>query len=107
MASLGQPAPINDWIYQKPGATIDTPATLQAAQHLEQWIKAGYFAPDVNAVDYAQMVSRFTAGQGGRVATGHRSDVRRNGRCRAATRRHGMANEAIPPPPVPVAPRLS
>ena len=64
MASVGQPAPVNDWIYQKPGATIDTPANLQAAQHLEQWIKAGYFAPDVNAVDYAQMVSRFTAGQG-------------------------------------------
>ncbi|MGW3961478.1 ABC transporter substrate-binding protein [Amycolatopsis sp. NPDC005003] len=64
MASLGQPGPINDWIYQKPGATIDTPANLQAVRHLEQWIKAGYFAPDVNAVDYAQMVSRFTAGQG-------------------------------------------
>jgi len=64
MASLGQPAPVNDWIYQKPGATIDTPSNVEAARHLEQWIKAGYFAPDVNAVDYAQMVSRFTAGQG-------------------------------------------
>ena len=36
--------PINDWIFQKPGATIDTPANLKAAQHLQQWIKAGYFA---------------------------------------------------------------
>ncbi|WP_431873757.1 ABC transporter substrate-binding protein [Amycolatopsis sacchari] len=64
MAAYGQPGPINDWIFQKPGATIDTPAARQAAQHLDQWIKAGYFPPDVNAVDYSQMMSRFLAGQG-------------------------------------------
>jgi raffinose/stachyose/melibiose transport system substrate-binding protein len=64
MASYGPTGPINDWIFQKPGATIDTPSNLQAAQHLDRWIKAGYFAPDVNAVDYAQMMSRFTGGQG-------------------------------------------
>src|SRR6185503_2255928 len=40
MAAYGPTAPINDWIFQKPGATIDTPANLQAAQHLEKWIKA-------------------------------------------------------------------
>ena len=33
--------PINEWIYQKEGATIDTPSNLEAAQHLEQWIKDG------------------------------------------------------------------
>src|SRR5262249_53052501 len=48
MAAYGPPGPINDWIFQKPGARIDTPANLQATQHLEQWIKAGYFAKDVN-----------------------------------------------------------
>ena len=64
MAAYGPTGPINDWIFQKPGATIDTPSNLQAAQHLDRWIKAGYFAPDVNAVDYAQMMSRFTGGQG-------------------------------------------
>ncbi|WP_433304862.1 ABC transporter substrate-binding protein [Actinoplanes sp. CA-030573] len=41
MAAYGEPAPINDWIFQKPGATIDTPSNLQATQHLEKWIKAG------------------------------------------------------------------
>ncbi|MFI7229801.1 ABC transporter substrate-binding protein [Nonomuraea angiospora] len=64
MASYGPAAPINDWIFQKPGATIDTPSNLQAVQHLERWIKAGYFQKDVNAVDYATMMSRFIDGQG-------------------------------------------
>ena len=63
MVSYGPAGPINDWIYQKPGATIDTPSNLQAAQHLEQWVKAGYFASDVNSMDYATMMSRFIAGQ--------------------------------------------
>jgi raffinose/stachyose/melibiose transport system substrate-binding protein len=64
MASYGPPGPINEWIFQKEGATIDTPTNVKAAQHLQQWIKAGYFAKDVNAVEYAKMMGRFTAGQG-------------------------------------------
>ena len=64
MASYGPAAPINDWIFQKDGTTIDTPTNLKAVQHLQEWIKAGYFAKDVNAVEYAKMMSRFLAGQG-------------------------------------------
>ncbi|MBP2708394.1 extracellular solute-binding protein [Microbispora sp. RL4-1S] len=64
MAAYGPAGPINDWIFQKQGATIDTPSNLQATQHLEKWIKAGYFQKDVNAVDYATMMSRFIGGQG-------------------------------------------
>ncbi|MEV4115325.1 extracellular solute-binding protein [Nonomuraea sp. NPDC049695] len=64
MAAYGPTAPINDWIFNKPGAGIETPANLQAAQHLERWIKAGYFQKDVNAVDYATMMSRFIGGKG-------------------------------------------
>jgi raffinose/stachyose/melibiose transport system substrate-binding protein len=64
MAAYGPPGPINDWIWQKPGATINTPANLQGAQHLQQWIKDGYFESDANAVDYATMMSRFLAGKG-------------------------------------------
>ncbi|MDY7089936.1 MAG: extracellular solute-binding protein [Actinomycetota bacterium] len=63
MAAYGEPGPINDWIYQKPGATIDTPSNLQATQHLERWIKAGYFASDINSQDYATMMSRFIGGK--------------------------------------------
>lgn len=64
MAAYGEPKPINDWIFQKPGATIDTPSNVKAAQHLQSWIKAGYFSKDANAMDYAKMMSEFLAGNG-------------------------------------------
>ena len=63
MAAYGDAATINDWIFQKPGATIDNASNLQAAQHLERWVKAGYFAPDINSQDYATMMSRFIGGK--------------------------------------------
>lgn len=63
MAAYGETGPINDWIFQKSGSTIDTPDNLKAAQHLKQWIDAGYFASDVNSLDYAAMMSRFIGGQ--------------------------------------------
>ena len=64
MAALGPTTPINEWIYQKEGATIDTPTNLEAAKHLEQWIQAGYFPEDVNAIEYADSNSRFGKGEG-------------------------------------------
>jgi raffinose/stachyose/melibiose transport system substrate-binding protein len=64
MAAYGPVEPINDWIFQKPGATIDTPANLLAAEHLEEWIKNGYFPPDINAIEYTDAASRFTQGEG-------------------------------------------
>ena len=64
MASLGPVTPINEWIYQKEGATIDTPTNLEAAQHLQQWIEAGYFPEDVNATGYTQSNARFAGGEG-------------------------------------------
>ncbi len=63
MASVGPTEPINDWIFQKPGATIDTPSNLQAAQHLEQWIQDGYFPADVNAIEYTDSNARFASGE--------------------------------------------
>jgi raffinose/stachyose/melibiose transport system substrate-binding protein len=64
MAAYGPTEPINDWIFQKPGATIDTPTNLTAAQHLEQWIKAGYFPKDANAIEYTDANARFGKGEG-------------------------------------------
>jgi raffinose/stachyose/melibiose transport system substrate-binding protein len=64
MAAYGPTDPINDWIFQKPDATIDTPANLTAAQHLEQWVKAGYFPKDVNAIEYTDANARFGKGEG-------------------------------------------
>lgn len=64
MASLGPVAPINDWIFQKQGATIDTPSNLEAARRLQQWIADGYFPPDINSIEYTDAAARFTKGEG-------------------------------------------
>jgi raffinose/stachyose/melibiose transport system substrate-binding protein len=64
MASVGPVGPINDWIFQKSGATIDTESNLVAAQHLEQWIKDDYFPPDINAIEYTDANARFGKGEG-------------------------------------------
>jgi raffinose/stachyose/melibiose transport system substrate-binding protein len=64
MAAYGPVGPINNWIFQKPGATIDTPENLLAAQHLEQWIKNGYFPSDINAIEYTDANARFGQGEG-------------------------------------------
>jgi len=64
MASVGPVQPINDWIFQKKGATIDTPSNLKAAKILEQWIKKGYFPSDINAIEYTDAANRFTKGEG-------------------------------------------
>lgn len=64
MAAYGPVEPINDWIFQKPGATIDTPENLLAAQHLQRWIENGYFPPDINAIEYTDANARFGQGEG-------------------------------------------
>jgi raffinose/stachyose/melibiose transport system substrate-binding protein len=64
MGSFGDPGAVNDWIFQRKGADINTPTNLTASQHLEQWIKSGYFQDDINSVDYATAMSRFIGGQG-------------------------------------------
>ncbi len=64
MAAYGSVDPINDWIYNKSGASIDTPDNLKAAQHLEEWIKNGYFPPDINAIEYTDASARFGKGEG-------------------------------------------
>jgi raffinose/stachyose/melibiose transport system substrate-binding protein len=64
MAAYGPTQPINDWIFQKAGATIDTPSNLTAAQHLQQWVDAGYFNKDTNATQYTGANARFGKGEG-------------------------------------------
>ncbi|MBO9589805.1 ABC transporter substrate-binding protein [Devosia sp.] len=64
MGAYGNPEPINDWIFQKDGASINTAEALEAAEHLDGWIKAGYFPTDANAIEYFQMMSRFIGGEG-------------------------------------------
>lgn len=64
MAAYGPTQPINDWIFQTPGATIDTPTNLQAAEHLQGWIEDGYFPEDANAIQYTDANGRFREGEG-------------------------------------------
>jgi len=64
MAAYGPVGPINDWIFNKPDATINTPENLKAAEHLQRWIEAGYFPSDINAIEYTDAAARFGAGEG-------------------------------------------
>ena len=63
MADYGSAAAVNNWVFDKPGATINTPANVAATKHLQLWIKDGYFNSDANAVLYPEMMSNFEAGQ--------------------------------------------
>lgn len=64
MAVYGSPGPINDWIFQKPNANIDTPSNRAATKHLQKWIQSDYFNKDANATDYPKMMSKFEHGDG-------------------------------------------
>ncbi|PZS35204.1 MAG: sugar ABC transporter substrate-binding protein [Pseudonocardiales bacterium] len=55
---------ISDWVYNKPGASIDVPKAVEAAKILQDWAKAGYFPSDVNAIDQNVALTRFNTGKG-------------------------------------------
>ncbi len=62
--SYGSIDKINNWVFDQPHATFNTPANLAATTHLDTWIKDGYFNSDANAVSYSTMMGRFEHGQG-------------------------------------------
>ena len=64
MAAYGDHTKINEWVFLKEGASIDTPEFLQAAKKLEEWIKNGYFPEDVNSIEYSDAAGRFGKGEG-------------------------------------------
>ena len=53
-----------DWIFNKEGATYDTPGNVEGANLVRKWADAGYFPKDINSIDYASFVSRFQEGEG-------------------------------------------
>ena len=55
---------LNGWILQQPGHIFNSPAALEAAEHFNDWIEAGYFQSDVNAIDYPTHVGQFIDGEG-------------------------------------------
>jgi raffinose/stachyose/melibiose transport system substrate-binding protein len=55
---------LSDIVYHKPSAGLDTPEAVKATETLQKWIKAGYFASDVNAVNQEASYGQFTGGKG-------------------------------------------
>ena len=55
---------LNGWIHQQPGHIFNSPVALQATEHFQDWIEAGYFQSDVNAIDYPTHVGQFIDGEG-------------------------------------------
>ncbi|HEY0117967.1 MAG TPA: extracellular solute-binding protein, partial [Cellulomonas sp.] len=55
---------VQDWIFQQPDATIDTPAAVEAAEIFQGWITSGYYPEGVNGIDYTTALGRFAAGEG-------------------------------------------
>ncbi len=64
LLAQGTAAPVTEWVFNAPGASIDTPEAVEAARTLQDWAAAGYLAPDVAAVDASTAVAQFAAGEG-------------------------------------------
>jgi raffinose/stachyose/melibiose transport system substrate-binding protein len=57
-------APVQNWNYDKPGASMNIPSFVQAATTLQDWGKDGYFPTDVNSLQESDAVSQFDSGTG-------------------------------------------
>lgn len=68
--SYGDAPAINDWIFERPGATFDQPGMLKAATKLQEWTHNGIISKDAVSVDYPTMMGDFQAGKALFVPTG-------------------------------------
>ncbi len=59
-----KPQAFRDWIFHKPGATVDTPAMIQALTVIQKWAQGGYFNKDAEATMYDDAARRFGKGEG-------------------------------------------
>lgn len=62
-SSMG-PEKVAAWVFNAPGATIDTPESVKAAQQVVDWNKAGYFPPGVNGLDANSADALFISNKG-------------------------------------------
>jgi ABC-type glycerol-3-phosphate transport system substrate-binding protein len=51
---------INDWVFDVPDATIDTPEGVDAVTRVSDWAAKGYFNSDANGTDATTALGRFT-----------------------------------------------
>ncbi len=56
------PDAIRNWVFGRPGATIDNPAEQQAAAKMADWAKKGYFEKDYNSVSDTDGQAQFAKG---------------------------------------------
>jgi raffinose/stachyose/melibiose transport system substrate-binding protein len=64
---LGQTAPkqsVRDFVFQKSGASFETPEFQAAAAKIQDWAKKGYFTNDFNGTGYDPAWQRFAKGRG-------------------------------------------
>lgn len=57
------PDAVNGWVFNAPGATLDTPAAVDAAAVVAGWAAKGYFPADTNGTDATAAAGRFAAGE--------------------------------------------
>lgn len=55
---------VRDFVFQKSGASFDTPKFQAAATKLQDWVKKGYFTKDFNGTGYDPAWQRFAKGKG-------------------------------------------
>ena len=63
-ANTTDPQAIRDWVFQADGATFDTPENVAALKQLQDWVNAGAFGEDYNAVNENDAAAAFAKGQG-------------------------------------------
>ncbi|KOS54145.1 ABC transporter substrate-binding protein [Rhodococcus rhodochrous] len=61
-SALG-PDAVDDWVFNAPGATLDTPAAVDAAAVVADWAAKGYLPADTNGTDATAAAGRFAAGE--------------------------------------------
>ncbi|MCW6004158.1 extracellular solute-binding protein [Micromonospora sp. CPCC 205371] len=69
--SLGDETQYRDWVYGKPGSTIQTDAAKQAAQTVVDWVGAGYIPASANATADADAQANFVGGKSAYLITGN------------------------------------
>ncbi|MFD7011466.1 ABC transporter substrate-binding protein [Rhodococcus jostii] len=62
---------VNDWVFNAPGATLDTPAAVDATAVVADWAAKGYFPGDTNGTDATAAAGRFAAGEALFYASGN------------------------------------
>ena len=62
---------MNDWVFNAPGATIDTPEAVEAVTVAADWIAKGYFNADANGTDAPGAMGRFAQGEALFFASGN------------------------------------